>query len=161
MIGSHYNYGMRYPEEFAKFTEADYMSHPQSHQEILAMYDNSILYNDYVVSQLLNLYKDQEAIVIYLPDHGQVMYRDPKVPDYFMHGNTNDPVSYAAGVEIPFMIFASRSFQARHPETMRRLQSRQNQPKAWNADDLPFLIMDLIGVKDINGESVLSKSILD
>lgn len=161
MMGSHYDFSMRYPEEFAKFTEADYLSEPQSHRTILASYDNSILYNDYIVGQIINLYKNKEAIVIYIPDHGQVMYRDPKDPDYYAHGKKNDKVRYALGVEIPFMIYASPSFQQKYPEVMQRIKYRQDHPKGWNCDDLPYLIMDLIGVKDINGEDVKLKSVLE
>ncbi len=161
MMGSHYDFSMRYPEEFAKFTEGDYLTEPQSHRTILASYDNSILYNDYIVGQIINLYKDKEAIVIYIPDHGQVMYRDPKDPDYYAHGKMNDKVRYALGVEIPFMIYASPLYQEKHHEVMQRIKYRQEHPKAWNSDDLPYLIMDLIGVKDINGEAVKPKSVLD
>jgi heptose-I-phosphate ethanolaminephosphotransferase len=161
MMGSHYEFSMRYPQEFAKFTENDYLTEPQSHRTILASYDNSILYNDYIVRQILNLYKDKDAIVIYIPDHGQVMYRDPKDPDYYAHGKMNNKVRYALGVEVPFMIYASPLYQEKHPETMQRIKYRQDHPKAWNSDDLPYLIMDLIGVKDINGEEVKPKSVLD
>ena len=161
MMGSHYDFSMRYPDEFAKFTEADYLTEPESHRTILASYDNSILYNDYVVGQIINLYKDKDAIVIYIPDHGQVMYRDPKDPDYYAHGKMNDKVRYALGVEVPFMIYASPLYQEKHPETMQRIKYRQDHPKAWNSDDLPYLIMDLIGVKDINGEAVKPKSVLN
>lgn len=161
MMGSHYEFSMRYPQEFAKFTENDYLTEPQSHRTILASYDNSILYNDYIVHQILNLYKDKDAIIIYIPDHGQVMYRDPKDPDYYAHGKMNNKVRYALGVEVPFMIYASPLYQEKHPETMQRIKYRQDHPKAWNSDDLPYLIMDLIGVKDINGEEVKPKSVLD
>ena len=161
MMGSHYEFSMRYPQEFTKFTENDYLTEPQSHRTILASYDNSILYNDYIVHQILNLFKDKDAIVIYIPDHGQVMYRDPKDPDYYAHGKMNNKVRYALGVEVPFMIYASPLYQKKHPETMQRIKYRQDHPKAWNSDDLPYLIMDLIGVKDINGEEVKPKSVLD
>ena len=161
MMGSHYDYSMRYPEEFDRFSEKDYTTEPESHRPILASYDNSILYNDYVVYQIINLYKDKEAIIFYAPDHGQVMYRDLRHPDYHTHGKMNDEVRYSLGIDIPFMIYASPLYQKKHPETMQRIKYRQDHPKAWNSDDLPYLIMDLIGVKDINGEEVKPKSVLD
>ena len=161
MMGSHFDFNLRYPKAFAKFTENDYQSDSSKHRGILAAYDNSILYNDYVVTQLINLFRDKDAIVIYLPDHGQVMYRNPKSPDYFAHGNNNDPVGYQLGVEIPFMVFASPLFQEKHPETTQRIKDRQNNPKPWNSDDLPYLIMDIIGVSSIDGETIEKKSILN
>ena len=159
MLGSHFEYEKRYPREFAKFKVSDYASYPENQRSWLSYYDNSILYNDYVVEQIINLYKNAESIIVYLPDHGQDIYRSS--PDYCAHGKINDPVSYAYGVEIPFMIYASPLYQEKHPETMQRIKYRQEHPKAWNSDDLPYLIMDLIGVKDINGESVKPKSVLN
>ena len=158
--GSHFNYSDRYPKEFARFSENDYLSEPLDHRRILASYDNSILYNDYVVSEIMKLYNDKDAIVIYVPDHGQVMYRDPNSPEHFAHGKKDDKTSFALGVEIPFMIYASKCYQQKHPEIIQRIKASQAQSKPWNSDDLPYLIMDLIGVKDIGGETVRPKSIL-
>lgn len=161
MMGSHFDFSMRYPKEFARFKEADYADQPADHRSTLAAFDNSIFYNDYVVDRIMSLYKDKEAIVIYLPDHGQVMYRNPQKSWYFAHGNPQDPVSYALGVEIPFFIYASPLYQQKHPETMERIKNRQAHPKAWNADDLPYFIMDLIGVTAINGQDTRDKSVLN
>jgi hypothetical protein len=44
---------------------------------------------------------------------------------------------------------------------MQRIKYRQEHPKAWNSDDLPYLIMDLIGVTAIDGEEVKPKSVLN
>lgn len=161
MMGSHFHFAQRYPEEYASFSAEDYLSQPQVHREMLAHYDNSILYNDHIVSQIINIFSDKDAIVIYLPDHGQVMYRDKRQPDYFAHGRKNDPISYALGIEIPFFVYASPLFQEKHPETTQRIKDRQNNPKPWNSDDLPYLIMDIIGVSSIDGETIEKKSILN
>lgn len=161
MMGSHFDFAMRYPKEFSRFTEKDYASEPENHRTTLASYDNSILYNDEVVSQIFNLFRDRDAVVIYLPDHGQVMYRNPKFPDYFSHGNKKNAMSYDLGVEIPFFIYASPLFQQRHPTTMQRIRERQGKPERWNSDELPYLILDLIGVQTVGGESIQPKSVLN
>ncbi len=160
MMGSHFNYRMRYPEEYAKFTENDYLKEPKNHREILATYDNSILYNDYVVSKIINLFKDSESVIIYFSDHGQVMYRNKNKPDYYVHGQKDDPTNYDLSIEIPFFIYASPLFQRKYPQIAERLKNRQNNPKYWNSEDLPFFIMDLINVKEINGKPVRPRSIL-
>lgn len=160
MMGSHFDYAMRYPKEFNRFSEGDYASQPQNHRATLAAYDNSILYNDYVVGQIINLYKDKDAVVVYLPDHGQVIYRDPNSPDYFSHGKKKNPLSYALGVEIPLVIYTSPLYQERHPAIMQRIRDRQDKPQRWNSDELPYLIMDLIGVQEVAGENVRAKSML-
>ena len=159
MMGSHFDYSKRYTREFNRFSQSDYAQYPQNQRKILASYDNSILYNDYIVSQIIDIYKNEEAVIVYVPDHGQDMFRSS--PDYYSHGKMNDPKSFDYGVEIPFMIYASPAFQQKHPQVMQRIKYRQDHPKAWNSDDLPYLIMDLIGVKTIGGEDVKSKSVLN
>ncbi len=152
MMGSHFDYKMRYPKEFDHFKPKDYSDCPTEQQEILASFDNSILYNDYIVEKLIELYDDKETVVIYLSDHGQDMFRS--APDYFMHGKENDPASYQYGIEIPFMVYLSPAYQARHPQIVELLRNCQNNPKKWNSDYLPYMIMDLIGVSGIDGEAI-------
>lgn len=159
MMGSHFNYNMRYPKNYAKFSDKDYPTSPQNHREILSTYDNSILYNDFVVKKIMDLFKDSESVVIYVPDHGQVMYRNKRNPDYYAHGKGD--YDYVLGVEIPFFVYASPSFQQKYPQIMERIKYRQDNPKSWNTEDLPYFIMDLIGVKTINGEDIHTKSVLN
>ena len=109
----------------------------------------------------MDLFKESESIVIYLPDHGQVMFRNKKDPDYYAHGRKQDPIDYALWIDIPFFIYASPLYQERHPDMMERIKKRQEKPKSWNSDDLPYFIMDLIGVTAINGEDVANKSVLN
>jgi len=160
MMGSHIDYSLRYPKEYAKFTTDDYSSEPENHRSILSTYDNSILFNDFVVRKIIDMFKDTESVVVYLPDHGQVMYRNPNMPDHFGHGVKSDPLNYALGIEIPFFVYASPLFQQHFPQTIERIKNRQANPKDWNSGDLPFFIMDLIGVKQINGEDVRPRSAL-
>jgi heptose-I-phosphate ethanolaminephosphotransferase len=161
MMGSHFDFKMRYPSEYNHFKEDDYALEPIGHRTILATYDNSILYNDYIVSHIMNLFHDKDAVVIYVPDHGQVMYRNQNRPDHYAHGFSKDPISYILGVEIPLIIYASPVFQKQHPDLMLLINSRQEHPKTWNSDDLPYLILDLIGAKTINGEDIQPKSLLN
>ena len=109
----------------------------------------------------MDLFKNKDAVVIYLPDHGQVMFRDPNKPDFFAHATEKDSLQYALGVEIPFMIYASPLYQERHPDVIERIKYRQNHTKVWNSENLPYLIMDLIGVKEVDGVAVQPKSLLN
>ena len=159
MMGSHFVYSKRYSDDFNHFSKNEYLKYPKNQRETLATYDNSILYNDYVVNQIIGIYKNLETILLYVPDHGQDMFRSS--PDYHTHGKINDPVSYAYGVEIPFMIYASPLYQERHPDVIERIKYRQNHTKVWNSENLPYLIMDLIGVKEVDGVAVQPKSLLN
>jgi heptose-I-phosphate ethanolaminephosphotransferase len=35
----------------------------------MAEYDNSVLYNDYVVSEIIKCFADKDAVVLYFSDH--------------------------------------------------------------------------------------------
>ena len=159
MMGSHFDYSQRYTNDFNHFSENDYLDYPQNQRKILATYDNSILYNDYVVSRILDIYKDEESIIVYIPDHGLDMFRSS--PDYHAHGKGDNPVSYAYGVEIPLIIYATPSYQEKHFDNIERIKYRQNHTKVWNSENLPYLLLDLIGVEKVNGEDVRHKSILN
>ena len=158
MIGSHFEYSLRYPKSYAHFSKEDYPEWRAFQRSVVATYDNTILYNDFVVREIMDMYCDRDAVVIYVPDHGEDMYVTD--PEFHMHAKPNDPESWAEGTKIPFMVYASPLFQQKYPDVMERIKNRQEHPKAWNTDDLPYFIMDLIGVTAINGEPVAPRSVL-
>ena len=43
-------------------------------RNVLADYDNAILYNDSIVDAIISRFEDKEAIIIYMPDHGEECY---------------------------------------------------------------------------------------
>jgi len=77
-LGSHGpKYYKRYPDEFSVFEPSCKKSSPQecTDQEIVNTYDNTILYTDHVLSQLINYLKDKQSahdtFLIYASDHGE------------------------------------------------------------------------------------------
>ena len=70
-------YFKRYPKQFEKFTPAcqDNQLENCSAESISNAYDNAILYTDYVLSQIIQLLKANEAkyetSMIYMSDHGE------------------------------------------------------------------------------------------
>lgn len=158
LMGSHFDYKMRYPNEFEHFSEKDYLDRLENQRQVLAEYDNSILYNDYVVEQIINLFKDKDAVVIYVPDHAQDMFES--APDFFMHAKQNDPVSCFWGARIPFIVYVSPLYKEHNPDVVQRMQERQEHPKPWNSEDLPYFILDVMGVQTVNGADVKARSVL-
>ena len=43
-------------------------------REVIAQYDNALYYNDYIVSGIIDKFRDEETLVIYVPDHGEAVY---------------------------------------------------------------------------------------
>lgn len=157
LMGSHFQFTMRYPKSFEKFTVYDYNNFHEYQRKNRATYDNSILYNDMVVYELMNLFVDKEAVVFYFPDHALDVYQSSE--DYIGHAKSFDPKSIEAGSDIPFMIFATPRFQEKFPAEMKLIKECTQQ--SFRTDDMIYTIMDLIGVsfekECLDGKSLFRK----
>jgi glucan phosphoethanolaminetransferase (alkaline phosphatase superfamily) len=73
--GSHFLFDDRYPENFRKFTPNCLSKVPKhcAPEAIVNSYDNSILYTDYFLSEIIQRLKNKKALVIYISDHGQFL----------------------------------------------------------------------------------------
>lgn len=73
--GSHFSYHQRYPREFAKFLPDDDVTINQNNiEKIRNAYDNSILYTDYVMAELIGTLEQMPNVcsaVYYCSDHGE------------------------------------------------------------------------------------------
>ncbi len=83
LMGQHEAFQSRYPKAFERFKAKDYLTFPEHQREVLAAYDNATLYNDYVVSSIIDLYKDKDAVVFYFSDHALDVFDTD--PDFFGH----------------------------------------------------------------------------
>lgn len=102
LMGSHEGFSSRYPSEYAHFKAADYSDRPDNQRQLLAEYDNSILYNDYVVSSLIDLFNPETDVVIYLPDHGLDVFESDS--EYAGHARVKNEESFKEGISIPFIM---------------------------------------------------------
>ena len=155
LMGSHSDFGSRYPSKFAKYTSEDYKNMIESQRKILSEYDNSILYNDSVVYEIINQYKDEEAIIFYFPDHSIDVFdsRD----DYVGHAIHNSLVSIEVATKIPFMIYMSRKYQENYSKNKQRIINSKN--KKFRTDDMIYTIMDIIGVEFEDNNDVVKYSL--
>ena len=154
LMGSHSTFKNRYPPLFDKFKPEDYETYPKHQRENLATYDNSILYNDSVVNEIICLFQKQETIIFYFSDHAIDAYESSD--DYMAHAKGTDPKSVEAGSKIPFMIYTSPLYQQNFPNEMEQIKRCTEQP--FRTDDMIYTIMDIIGVT-FKGESLEGKSI--
>lgn len=153
LMGSHASYALRYPERFNHFKETDYPDQPENRRQNFATYDNSILYNDYIVDSLMSISDQADAIVIYLSDHGQDFYY---TRDMATHGRIGNPESFEAGCRIPFMIYFTEKFRQNHPETIAKI--RKFTDKEFNGCYLMNTVMELAGY-DITGADLFKNSL--
>lgn len=118
-LGSHFRYNYRYPASFAKFQPAiqenfDYNEIGKDKKELfINSYDNSILYTDYILSEIIKRVQKQQCVsaVTYISDHAENLYDDSL--EKRMHG-TSQPSKYE--VHIPLIIWLSDTYNEHHPQ---------------------------------------------
>lgn len=154
LMGSHMNFKHRYPENFNIFKPENYDEHPEHQRDNLAAYDNSILYNDSVVYEIMHLFENKEAVIFYFSDHAIDVYESSD--DYIGHAKANNPASVDAGHKIPFMIYTSPLYKEKFPLETEQIKQCVKQP--FRTDDIIYTIMDLVGIEfqdnDLEGKSL-------
>jgi heptose-I-phosphate ethanolaminephosphotransferase len=141
LLGNHSRYLKRYPPEYSIWQGKT------KEEKIISEYDNSILFNDFVVDSLLNIIKHQAAnhpetiyIAIYLSDHGENVYDEGKKV-----GHDYVKVLPKANVEIPFLVWLSKSYISQRPKKTKLIKSRLNIP--FVTDNLFHSIMDILTIE--------------
>ena len=147
LMGQHTGYDERCPDSERVFVAADYAHRkelPSNSKAYIAHYDNATLYNDKVVAAIFDQFRERDAIVIYLSDHGEEVfdYRDRM-------GRSHDPIITPERAkyqfEVPFMIWMSDRYKENHPDMVSRIERSVNRP--YMTDDLPHLMLDLAGIE--------------
>ncbi|MBO5637319.1 MAG: phosphoethanolamine transferase [Acidaminococcaceae bacterium] len=132
LMGSHIAYHKRYPAEFSQFKAEGRRSE----------YDNSILYNDYVMKELvkkISAWPNFKGLV-YFSDHSEGVSRDlDHNPDTFIF-----EMSY-----IPMYMYFSEAYQQQHPQKIATLRAAQ---KDYFTNDLIFNAM--LGIMNIQHNSL-------
>jgi len=140
LMGSHSSYKKRYPSDFNIY------SGENKKEQTIAEYDNSMLYNDFVVDSLLNMitnYSQQLNVMInaiYISDHGENIYDEL---DRVGHDYSNKLPK--ANVEVPFIIWFSQTFKHINPDKASMVKSNKNMP--FVSDDLFHSIIDFNGIQ--------------
>lgn len=150
LMGQHVDYRGRFPVKTRrKFTPADYPDKKLAPKrlQINADYDNAVLYNDSIVDEIIRRFEHQNAIVIYMPDHGEECFNSM---DYFgrNHSATIDYRLAREEFEIPFWIWASEKYRQTHPYGWEAVKRYCHRP--YMTDLLPHTLMFLGGIHTKN-----------
>ena len=148
LIGQHVNYRQRSPKDRKHFHADDYTERKPGlnarERGILADYDNAILYNDSIVDEIIRRFEQKEAIVIYVPDHGEECYEGNEHFICRLHSAEIDARLAHAEFDIPFWIWCSRKYARRHPQIVREIVGARN--RRFMTDALPHLLLYLAGI---------------
>lgn len=155
LMGSHAEFRERYPAEYSFYGADDYLDYPESQRSILAEFDNSLRYTDWVVHEVIDTFKDEEAVVIYLSDHGLDLFHSR--PDYYLHALVSNPESVSYASEIPFLIYVTDKYKAKYPDTVSRMEKSLDH--RFKTDDLIYTIMDIANISFPGNDDVQKYSL--
>lgn len=156
LIGQHVSYNTRYPKDRAKWHADDYkelrpdIAGDHYRRRMIAAYDNACLYNDSIVTQIVKRFEDKDAIVVYMPDHGEEIFEPGRDIICRNHSATVDwPLAHYE-FEVPFWIWCSRKYAHREPEVFKAIKDAKN--RRFMTDALPHMMVWLAGIssKDYN-----------
>lgn len=144
--GQHVDYRTRFPIERRRFNPEDY-DRPELKQKelrILADYDNAVLYNDSIVDAIIKRFEDQDAVVIYVPDHGEECYEGDVHFYGRMHSTEITARLAREEFDIPFWIWCSHKYMTGHPTVFSDIVKAKN--RRYMTDALPHLLLYLGGI---------------
>ena len=156
LLGQHVKYNQRFPSDRRHFKAEDYEKKRADldgkQRSVLADYDNAVLYNDSIVDAIISRFEDKEAIIIYMPDHGEECYEGNRG---FICRNHSAAIDYDLAhyeFEIPFWIFCSYKYAAKHPDIYKEIIGAKN--RRFMTDALPHMLLYLAGIhtKDYHAE---------
>ena len=138
LMGSHSSYAKRYPANFSCFnTDKDKVG------KTVNTYDNSILYNDFIMDSLLIIltqYASNDTntlyTAIYLSDHGENVYDENNNAGHDYTGSL--PKS---NVEIPFIVWLSPQYINKYPSKSNTILNHKHKPFISNG--LFHAVLDL------------------
>ncbi len=149
--GQHVDANSRFPHtrQFEHFTykdipdKAKYLN--KDKKQDIANYDNATLYNDYVIGKIFDLYREKNAVVVYLSDHGEEEYdyRDSKGRKECSKQQIPNRLKYVHCV--PFIIWCSDSYKAKHPETIEQIRTSLHRP--FMTDQVAQVLFHLAGLR--------------
>ena len=122
--GSHAEFSKRYPAEFAKFND---------------QYDNTILYTDYLLEQIIQKLQHHggASTMLYTADHGLNLGE--------CQNNTSAHLDIKSNFDVPFIIWASSAWKTQHPDFVQRLTTQKNQ--AVSSINLMPTLLDMAQIK--------------
>lgn len=144
LIGNHGSYEERYPKKYSRYSGSlptslfGAKSASWRHKKINS-YDNSVLYNDYVVSSLYKIIKSQSqnapTAFMYLSDHADDVFKNRR--------HDSGRFTYEM-TQIPFWIWCSPAYRAAYSDTFDRLRSHK-----FTLFSNDFLYDTLLGITHI------------
>jgi KDO II ethanolaminephosphotransferase len=148
--GSHFSYASRYPREFARYQpECSGVDGACSKAELINAYDNSVLYTDTFLNNVMKSLAGKKAVLIYTSDHGESI-------DENRHFHaTPKPLAPPEQLDVPLMFWASEPYLNASPGNKKAFEKLQLAAKSSKAGvghvNLFDSILGCLGITSANG----------
>lgn len=139
-------YYLRYPEAFKKFTPECATNQVQDcpREQIIHAYDNSILYTDYFLNQVIQLLQKNTAhyntALLYLSDHGESLGEN----GIYLHGLPYN-IAPDEQTHIPFILWLSPEYADSFNIDTECLKQHRNE--AYSHDNLFHSVLGMLDVQ--------------
>jgi glucan phosphoethanolaminetransferase (alkaline phosphatase superfamily) len=137
-IGSHWYYNSHFPDEFQQYNPVtrSRIVNANSREEMINSYDNTVLYTDYFIYEIINRLRNKNAILFYLSDHGETLGENGA----WLHASDTPPTHHPA-----CWIWMSPQYKDENPEKYDILQ--HNKAKRYRTDFLFHTILEAAGIQ--------------
>ena len=145
-LGNHWNYSHRHPKEYDKWKPSLYgITNPaytdlKNKQALNNSYDNSILYTDWMLSQVIDQLKktDQITSMLYVSDHGQTLYDNSC--NLAFHGHNTQYEFH-----IPVFMWFSEQYKNHNPEKIAQLYKHKK--AKLSTENIFHSLLDLADIR--------------
>lgn len=143
LLGTHRSYNYRYPDSFHHFTGRDGVPKWVSDDHVgdYNDYDNAVLYNDYIVSELIRILKQKapNSALVYFSDHGEEVFDSPERP----FSGRNEMAPTASMYTVPFITWLSADWRA----SVDLEQLKMDLDRPYSMTDFIYSWSDLAQIK--------------
>lgn len=162
LIGSHWRYVLRYPEEFQVFKptsdrNSTLLQRPPKEQ-IVNEYDNSILYTDHILATIAKELNQPgiKGSMMFISDHGENL--DDNNDGLYFHSYIPNHVT----AKVPLFIWLNDRYAAANASVIENLKKNKDQ-KISSAESVFYTMIDMAGLtmpgfdstKNLSGRSFL------
>lgn len=145
-LGNHWNYSHRHPKEYDKWQPSLFgVSNPaytdlKNKQALNNSYDNSILYTDWMLAQVIAQLKNagQMTSLLYVSDHGQTLYDGSC--NLAFHGHNTQYEFH-----IPAFMWFSDQYKAQHAEKITQLY--QHRKARLSTENIFHSLLDMADIR--------------
>lgn len=149
LYGTHGIYKERYPAEFEKFSAADEDKPEESWRQVTAKYDNAVLYNDFIVNEIIRRFENKNAVLIYISDHGEEVYEGR---DFAWH--SVEATGNVHMIEIPALVWVSKDFREHYPEKISAIEKAVDRP--YRTDYLIHALLEFMDIRTTSFDPIKS-----